>query len=108
MMTPVVVQENLATTYLEGGRSDWTAGTGEPGNPGGGSARSAAPAGPAGRAAPTDGSSALPVGGVEPRRRRHRPRRLRTGSGRVAGAARGVGPGAAAADRAAPARDADR
>jgi len=33
MMTPVVVQENLATTYPQGGPCDRTAGIGEPGNP---------------------------------------------------------------------------
>src|SRR6267378_8425945 len=58
LMTPVVVQENLATTYWQGAPCDRTAWIGEPGNPGGGSARRTAPVGPAGRAAPADRSSA--------------------------------------------------
>src|ERR1700686_839797 len=69
-----VIQENLSTTYPEGGARDRTFGIGERGNPGGGSAPPATPAGPAGRAAPADGSSAWPIGGTEPRRRRHSPR----------------------------------
>src|ERR1700686_3523322 len=46
------IQENLSTTYPEGGARDRTFGFGDPGNPGGGSARPPPPAAPAGPAAP--------------------------------------------------------